>query len=74
MSQRYTEAEDNLLLSLLHTNYPSGRSESERYFDTIAYLMNQRALDHGIATKRVYKENSTYHHYSKILGPVPILP
>lgn len=62
MSQRYTEAEDDLLLSLLHTDYPGGRSESERAFDTIAYLMNQQAPDHGIATKMVYKENSIYSH------------
>jgi hypothetical protein len=69
----YTEAEDNLLLSLLHSNYPGGQSDVYRSFREIADLMNEQAPGHGITTERVYKSCNIYTHYMDYLKPKYLL-
>jgi hypothetical protein len=69
MSPLYTLAEDDLLLSLMDTRYPGGRSDTSRSFREIALLMNDQAPYNGITTNRIYHGNALCHHYRDYLRP-----
>jgi hypothetical protein len=67
-SFQWTDAEDGLLLELLHFTHPGGRSQQKLNWEELAAQMSVQAKARGIK-QREYNHSKAYYRYFNFIKP-----